>query len=222
MLNELISELNIRGANFVKTVDISLLSEKENRGYHTAILIGIILSPQFIQDFSKETITVPEEYWDKEELTGELAEWTATFIIEKGFKAFAQSDRNLTKEYFEESTKTSVLPHKKIAILSGIGWIGKNNLLVTEEYGCALCICTVLTNAPLPIENRQIIMPKCGDCTVCKDICPANVIHGTTWEPGMNRDLIIDIYNCERCLKCLVHCQRTQNYMKNNINNINL
>lgn len=222
MLNELISELNIRGANFVKTVDISLLSEKENRGYHTAILIGIILSPQFIQDFSKETITVPEEYWDKEELTGELAEWTATFIIEKGFKAFAQSDRNLTKEYFEESTKTSVLPHKKIAILSGIGWIGKNNLLVTEEYGCALCICTVLTNAPLPIENSQIIMPKCGDCTVCKDICPANVLHGTTWEADMNRDLIIDIYNCERCLKCLVHCQCTQNYMKININNINL
>lgn len=36
MLNELISELNSRGADFVKTVDVSMLSEKENRGYNTA------------------------------------------------------------------------------------------------------------------------------------------------------------------------------------------
>lgn len=85
-------------------------------------------------------------------------------------------------------------------------------MLITEEYGCALCIGTVLTNAPLPIENRQMVMPKCGSCTVCKDICPANVIHGTTWEPGMNRDLIVDVYHCECCLKCLVQCPRMQHY----------
>lgn len=217
MLNELISELNIRGANFVKTADISMLSEKENIGYDTAILIGIILSPEFILSFSKETITVPSEYWEKEDRTQELAEWAADFIVEKGFKAFAQSDGNLINEHFEEATKTAVLPHKKIAILSGLGWIGKNNLLIAEEYGCALCMCTVLTNAPLSIENKQIVMPKCGGCTVCKDICPANVIHGTTWQPGMNRDLIIDVYHCERCLKCLVHCPWTQNYMESNI-----
>lgn len=137
--------------------------------------------------------------------------------VERGFKAFAQSDGNIINGYFEEATRTSVLPHKKIAILSGVGWIGKNNLFVTEEYGCALCIGTVLTNAPLPIENSQIIIPKCAGCTVCKDICPSNVIHGTTWEPGMNRDLIVDVYHCECCLKCLVHCPWTQKYMESNI-----
>jgi epoxyqueuosine reductase len=217
MLNELISELNIRGASFVKTADISMLPEKENRGYHTAILIGIILSPEFILGFSKGNMTVRSEYGDKEHLTQELSEWAADFIVERGFKAFAQSDGNIVNGYFEEATKTSVLPHKKIAILSGVGWIGKNNLLITEEYGCALCMGTVLTNAPLHIENRQMVMTRCGGCTVCKDICPANVIHGTTWEPGMNRDLIVDVYHCECCLKCLVHCPWTQNYMKDNV-----
>jgi epoxyqueuosine reductase len=217
MLNELISELYILGASFVKTADISMLSEKENRGYHTAILIGIFLSPEFILGFSKGTIAVPSEYWEKEERTQELAEWAADFIVEKGYKAFAQSDGNIINGCFEEATKTSTLPHKKIAILSGLGWIGKSNLFITQEYGSALCMCTILTNAPLPIENRQIVMPKCGGCTVCKDICPANVIHGTTWEPGMNRDLIVDVYHCECCLKCLVYCPWTQNYMKDNI-----
>ena len=39
-------------------------------------------------------------------------------------------------------------------------------------------MCTVLTNAPLPTENRSIIMPKWGECTVRKDICPKGVLHG--------------------------------------------
>ena len=217
MIRELISELNTRGADFIKTVDISMLSEKENRGYDTAILIGILLSPELILGLSKETIAVPSEFWEKEHRTHELAEWTANYIIAKGYKAFAQSDGNLINGYYEEATKTTVLPHKKIAILSGVGWIGKNNLLVTEEYGSALCMCTVLTNAPLPTEKRTMIMPKCGECTVCKDICPTYVIHGATWEPGMNRDLIVDVYHCECCLKCLVNCPWTQKYMKSNI-----
>jgi len=217
MITELFSELNTRGVDFIKTVDISILSEKENRGYDTAILIGILLSPEFVLGLSKETIAVPSEFWEKEHRTQELAEWTADFIITKGYKAFAQSDGNLINGYFEQATKTTVLPHKKIAVLSRMGWIGKNNLLVTEEYGSALCMCTVLTNAPLPTEKRTMTMPKCGECTVCKDICPTKAIHGTTWEPGMNRDLIVDVYHCKCCLKCLVNCPWTQKYMKNNI-----
>ncbi|ABX41021.1 4Fe-4S ferredoxin iron-sulfur binding domain protein [Lachnoclostridium phytofermentans ISDg] len=74
---------------------------------------------------------------------------------------------------------------------------------------------TILTNAPFPTENRPFIMPKCDECTVCKDICPTGVIHGSIWQPGMNRDSIVDVYHCDGCLKCLVHCPWTQKYMKN-------
>lgn len=218
MVKELISELNIHGADFIKTVDISMLSEKENRGYEAAILIGILLSPKFILGLSEEKIALPTEFWEKEHRTHEFAEWTADFIIAKGYKAFAQSDGNMNRPgLYDAATKTTVLPHKAIALLAGLGWIGKHNLLITPEFGSALCMCTVLTNAPIPTENRPIIMPKCGECTVCKDICPTSIIHGTTWEPGMNRDLIVDVYHCECCLKCLVHCPWTQKYMKSNI-----
>ena len=154
MMNELISKLNTRGANFVKVVDISMLSAKENRGYSVAILIGIVLSPSYIFRLSKENIIDHSEFGEKEHRADELAEWTADFIIAKGYKAFAQSERNLIHGFYDETTKTTPLPHKKIAILAGLGWIGKNNLLVTQEYGSALCMCTVLTNAPLPTENR--------------------------------------------------------------------
>jgi Uncharacterized Fe-S protein len=219
MLNELIDELKKHGVNFVKVVDISMLSEKENRGYSGAILIGIVLSSNYILRLSKETILDHFEFSEKENGADKLAEWTADFIIAKGYKAYAQSERNLINGFYDVNTKTTPLPHKKIAMLAGLGWIGKDNLLVTQEYGSALCMCSVLTNAPLPTENKPIIMPKCGECTVCKDICPTGVIHGSIWEIGMNRDLIVDVYKCETCLKCLVNCPWTQKYMRNNSSN---
>lgn len=215
MINELLTELNTRGANFIKMVDISMLSENENKGYIVAILIGIVLSREYILRLSMENKVDYSEFGEKEHHAGKLAEWTADFIIAKGYKSFAQSYRNLIHGFFEEATKTTPLPHKKIAILSGLGWIGKNILLVTEQYGSALCMCTVLTNAPLPTENRPIIMLKCGRCTVYKDICPTAAIHGLIWEPDMNRDLIVDVYHFAACLKCLVNCAWTQKYIKN-------
>jgi epoxyqueuosine reductase len=217
LLDELIAKLSIQGANFVKIVDITMLSSRENHGYSVALLIGIILSPSYIARLSKENIIDCSEFNEKENSVDKLAEWTADFIIAKGYKAFAQSEKNLELyKFYDKITKTTPLPHKTIAILSGMGWIGKNNLLVTQEYGSAFCMCSVLTNAPLPSENGPIRMPKCMECTVCKDICPVGVIHGTTWEIGMNRDLIVDVYHCDGCLKCLFNCPWTQLYMKNN------
>lgn len=217
MLNELTSELNTRGVNFIKVVDISMLSATENRGYSVALLIGIVLSPSYILHLSKESILDYSEFYEKENRADKLAEWTANFIISKGYKAYAQSERNLNLYgFYDEITKTTSLPHKTIAILAGLGWIGKNNLLVTQEYGSALCMSTVLTNVPLPTENKPIIMPKCGKCTVCKDTCQAEAIHGCSWKMGMNRDLIVDVYHCNHCLKCLTNCPWTQKHMKNN------
>lgn len=214
MLNELIFELNNYGANFVKIVDISTLSAEENRGYSVALLIGFVLSPSYIFRLSKENIFDKSEFKEKENGADKLAEWTADFIASKGYKAFAQSERNLDLHgFYDEATKTTSLPHKKIAIMAGLGWIGKSNLLVTQEYGSALCMCSVLTNAPFLTENKSIIMPECGECTVCKDTCPAGAIHDCIWDMGMNRDLIVDVYHCDGCLKCLANCPWTQKYM---------
>jgi len=120
MINELISELNLRGANFIKIVDISMISVKENRGYGVAVLIGIVLSAGYILSLSKENITDHSEFGEKEQLADELAEWTAEFFVSKGYKAYAQSERNLIHGFYDETTKTTPLPHKKIAILAGI------------------------------------------------------------------------------------------------------
>jgi len=216
-MNRIISELTSHGAAVVKVVDISRLSEKETRGYRLAILIGLPLIPPYIVQQSKEAQIDHTEFAANEYRGDELAEWTADYLQTLGYPAFAQSERNLLlHSSFDEATKTTPLPHKKVAMLAGLGWIGKSNLLVTPEYGSAITMCTVLTNAPLPADNRPLILSKCGECTVCKDICPPGVIHGTTWHPGTPRDCIVDVYRCKGCLKCLVHCPWTQRYGRKN------
>lgn len=217
MLIELNSELAERGVNVVRTVDISMLHAMENRGYPSAILIGIALSPGYLFRLSNENSLDVSEFSENEAAADKLAEWGADYIRLKGYKAYAQSESNLINGFYDAETKTTPLPHKKIAMLAGLGWIGKNNLLITQEYGSALCMCSVLTNAPLPMQHQPTIRPFCGKCNVCKDICPAKVIHGMNWEEGTHRDLLVDVYHCEACLKCLVHCVWTQKYIKNHL-----
>ena len=66
------------------------------------------------------------------------------------------------------------LSHKRIAVGAGLGWLGRNNLLVTPHHGAQVRLVTVLTDLELepdcPIENG------CGSCRACIAACPARAI----------------------------------------------
>ncbi|NQT26966.1 epoxyqueuosine reductase [candidate division KSB1 bacterium] len=222
--SELQSELKAQGADFVHFVDISQLSNKQNKSYPNAILIGIILS----QDFIKKATNTPDyvqnmirnkqtndEFHQKETHTDKLADTIADYLTSKGYSAYSQSEDNIESTgFYDKKTKTTPLPHKTIAVLAGLGWIGKHNLLVTPEYGSAISMCTVLTDAPLKTVFHTPAKSRCGDCEICKDICSVKVIKGKTWSADTSRDELVDVYKCTTCLECLVFCPWTQTYMK--------
>lgn len=66
------------------------------------------------------------------------------------------------------------LSHKRIAIAAGLGWLGRNNLVVTPEFGAAVRLVTVLTD--LRLEPGSPLTANCGDCRRCLAACPANAI----------------------------------------------
>ncbi|MEY8687715.1 GyrI-like domain-containing protein [Bacteroides sp. AN502(2024)] len=155
---------------------------RQNRGLPYAILIGIAINPQFIKtvyDSPHYVHTLNDEYAQTENHAGLIADKLADRLVRKGYKALSQSDNTLiTENTFDFTTKTSVLPHKTIAVLSGIGYIGKNNLFITTEYGAVQCLGTVLTNAPISIMKYKIKSSQCGNCNICKDVCPQKVLNG--------------------------------------------
>jgi epoxyqueuosine reductase len=71
------------------------------------------------------------------------------------------------------------LSHKRIAEAAGLGWIGRNNLLVTPEYGAQIRLVTILTDMPIQDSRLKIQDSKlkgCEDCFDCIKVCPAEAI----------------------------------------------
>jgi epoxyqueuosine reductase len=66
------------------------------------------------------------------------------------------------------------LSHKHVAQEAGIGWIGRNNLLVNPRIGARVRLLTVLTDLPLPTGTPS--PDWCGSCRDCMTVCPAGAI----------------------------------------------
>ena len=111
---------------------------------------------------------------------------------------------------YNRKTLKSLFPHKLAAHLSGIGWIGKNCLLITPEHGPRVRFVTVLTDAPLypgkPLEK------KCGKCTQCIDACPVQALKGIEFRSEEPVETRFDTWKCEQfrrtnpCGVCVASC----------------
>lgn len=64
--------------------------------------------------------------------------------------------------------------HRHFGYLAGLGWHGRNNLLVHPRLGAAWRLVTVLTDAPL--ECGMPMPSRCGSCRACQTACPAGAI----------------------------------------------
>lgn len=73
--------------------------------------------------------------------------------------------------YFVDSNP---LPERYIATLAGIGFIGRNNTLITEKYGSYVFLGEIITNFIL--EPDKINSKNCLFCDLCVEKCPTNVI----------------------------------------------
>ncbi|MCG6188515.1 hypothetical protein [Maribellus maritimus] len=222
--NEIQNELKSRGADLVHFVDISHLHKKHNKNFPVAILVGMILSrkylgeltlnPDYVAEKIRTKIVKNDEFEIKEKQTDALADFMAVFLTNKGYRAYSQSEKNIADTgFYDFNNNRTPLPHKTVALLAGLGWIGKHNLLVTREFGSAISMCTVLTDAPLKTKAFPLPTSSCGNCKVCVDVCTDGALHGNNWKPGLEREKIIDVNQCTTCIKCLVFCPWTQKYI---------
>lgn len=86
---------------------------------------------------------------------------------------------NLIKEEFPNSNNRSYVDtgpilEKVWAEKAGVGWQGKNSLLISKKYGSYVFLGTIITS--VEFECLPQVKDYCGTCTKCIDACPTDAI----------------------------------------------
>jgi epoxyqueuosine reductase len=86
----------------------------------------------------------------------------------------------------------NALVDREAAYRAGIGWFGKNANLLLPGMGSWFLLGSVVTDAPLPVDERAVLDDGCGTCTQCLAACPT----GALVAPG--------VLDARRCLAWLL------------------
>ena len=95
--------------------------------------------------------------------------------LEQAFQTLREE--NLLPESFRYKicVDTSAVLERSWAMLTGLGWIGKNTLLIHPQLGSYLFLAVVFTNAEFG-RAPEILKDYCGSCARCMDVCPTQAL----------------------------------------------
>ena len=223
LTEELKAFLRSRGADLAGVGDMRGV---ENCAFRIGVSVAVALPVHVIRDLQEApTVEYYHLYGSLNQALNEIVSAGEEFLKARGFAACAQT----TDRVKVSRDKTTPLPHKTVAVRAGLGWIGKNCLLVTPQYGPAVRISSLLTDAPLDCDE-PISRSRCGACDRCVRRCPAQALKGALWEAGMRREELVNTVKCREkqleimtertgieadlCGKCFAVCAYTEKYLK--------
>lgn len=140
-----------------------------------AVSIGVKLADGVLETIdSAPSFAYFQHYRTANALLDQIAFRVAREIEKNGYKALPiAASQSLGKD----NPYRGIFPHKTAAVLSGLGFVGKSGLFLSEKYGSKVRLATILTDLPLKAE-APVIENGCGNCTICQKACPAGAIFG--------------------------------------------
>ena len=140
------------------------------------------------------------------------------YILQDKLERLARGIEELTADFeYKGMVDTGALVDTAVARRAGIGFIGKNGLVISKEYGSYMFLGELITN--LELEPDQPVDYDCGDCNRCVEACPTSCLLGDstmdarrclsfqTQDKGMmelefRKKIKTVIYGCDICQIC--------------------
>ncbi len=96
-------------------------------------------------------------------------------FLKERLKRIADSLNGPGLKYFFSLDAQPVL-ERDLAYRAGLGWFGKNSMLIHPKEGSYFIIGSLLLNQKLSIEDSPVSTDHCGNCRACVDACPTDAI----------------------------------------------
>lgn len=97
------------------------------------------------------------------------------FMRKRLAKLAMQINHKVSGYGYRAITDSAPLMEKPLAEKAGLGWIGKNTLLLNKEAGSWFFLGELLTTLPLPIDT-PVVKDGCQNCQACLKICPTGAL----------------------------------------------
>ena len=94
-------------------------------------------------------------------------------LIRKRLQQLADRIEDVVGEFgFRAFVDSAPVLERALAQKAGLGWIGKNTMLINKEAGSWFFLGELFTDLPLPVEKSA--SGHCGSCTACIEVCPTD------------------------------------------------
>ncbi|MDH5637365.1 MAG: 4Fe-4S binding protein [Nitrospinota bacterium] len=205
--NEIKKLLNEKGADLVGVGDITGIEEKEaiSKEFHhytRAVAIGMKLhkfqKPEKVNGALDEHSLMLAYLKENEDITlklNGLLRDAVKFLRKRKYRCMAIPPIAVAEERKFISALYNLFSHKMAVTMSGLGWVGKNGMVINGEYGPNLIWATILTDAELTPSPPQL-ESMCGECRLCVTACPVGALLGVNWSRSRGNHEVIDLEKC--------------------------
>jgi len=169
--------IELFAAGPIKRIKSEFLIAREMNllGIDYAITIAFPLAAQVLEGLvDRPTLLYKHLYRQVNNLLDRTALLTAQWLESQGAKAIPIP----ASQIVDWEKNLGHLSHRQVAVELGLGFYGKNNLLITPQHGARVRLATILTEfsleIPGPAKGKNY---SCENCSACVPVCPAKAIH---------------------------------------------
>ena len=164
-----------------------------------AVSVAVPLSAAIVDEIGAEpTHTYFNHYRSVNAFIDSLLLQAGLFLQNHGYRYITvAASQSVNKDGWNYKGRYS---HKKVAVLSGMGTIGRSSMFLHKDFGPSVRLGSVFTDCPLS-DGAAEPVNVCAGCTKCVDACPSGAIKGRVWEPGVTREDMFDPQKCSEYMK---------------------